>query len=74
VLPGVVGCLQAMEVFKLVLGKGEPLAGTLLVYDALGSKFRRLKVGRDPQCAICGTAPTIKELIDYEEFCRSADE
>lgn len=72
-LPGVIGCLQAMEVFKLVLGKGEPLVGSLLVYDALGSKFRRLKVGRDPSCPVCGEAPTIQELIDYEEFCRSAD-
>ncbi len=72
-LPGVVGCLQAMEVFKLVLGKGEPLVGMLLVYDALGSKFRRLRVGRDPHCPVCGEAPTIRELIDYEQFCSSAD-
>lgn len=62
-----------MEIFKLILGKGEPLVGVLLVYDALGSKFRRLTVGRDPRCPVCGEAPTIRELVNYEEFCRSAD-
>lgn len=69
ILPGVVGCLQATEVIKLVIGKGEPLIGKLLLYDALKTDFRKLNLRRDPKCPICGENPTIKELIDYEEFC-----
>ena len=69
VLPGVVGSLQATEVVKIILGKGEPLVGKLLLYDALKTEFRRLNLRRDPNCPICGDNPTITELIDYEEFC-----
>ncbi|MFQ5432434.1 MAG: molybdopterin-synthase adenylyltransferase MoeB [Nitrospinota bacterium] len=69
ILPGVVGTLQATEVVKVILGKGEPLVGKLLLYDALKTEFRRLNLRRDPNCPICGDNPTITELIDYEEFC-----
>ncbi len=69
VLPGVVGTLQAMEAIKLILKKGEPLVGRLLLYDALSMKFRELKLKRDPSCPVCGDHPEIKELIDYEAFC-----
>src|SRR5215218_9456951 len=69
VLPGIVGCIQATEILKLALGKGTPLIGRLLLFNALDMKFRELKLRRDPQCPICGEAPTIKELIDYEQFC-----
>ncbi|MBA3725428.1 MAG: molybdopterin-synthase adenylyltransferase MoeB [Armatimonadetes bacterium] len=69
VLPGIVGCIQANEAIKLILGLGEPLIGHLLHFDALGMRFRRLEVGKDPACPICGEAATITELIDYEEFC-----
>jgi sulfur-carrier protein adenylyltransferase/sulfurtransferase len=69
VLPGVVGLIQATEAVKLVLGKGEPLVGRLLLYDALNMRFRDLKIRRDPMCPLCGDEPTITELIDYHEFC-----
>jgi adenylyltransferase/sulfurtransferase len=69
VLPGIIGSIQAVEALKLLLGKGDTLIGRLLVFDALRMKFRELKLRKDPNCPICGTNPTIKELIDYEEFC-----
>jgi len=69
VLPGIVGCIQALETIKLILGKGEPLIGRLLLFDALKLKFRELKLRKNPECPICGTRPTITELIDYDEFC-----
>ena len=69
VLPGIVGCIQATEILKLALGKGTPLIGRLLLFNALDMKFRELKLRRDPQCPICGEHPTIRELIDYETFC-----
>ena len=69
VLPGIVGSLQALEVLKLVLGRGEPMIGRLLVFDALQMKFRELRQRKDPDCPICGERPRIRELIDYEEFC-----
>lgn len=69
VLPGIIGCVQAMETIKLLLGQGDPLIGTLLTFDAMGMSFRRLKLRRDPGCPICGPEPSITELIDYEEFC-----
>ncbi|HTV41255.1 MAG TPA: molybdopterin-synthase adenylyltransferase MoeB [Candidatus Sulfotelmatobacter sp.] len=69
VLPGIVGCIQATEILKLALGKGNLLVGRLLLFNALEMKFRELKLRRDPQCPICGENPTIKELIDYEMFC-----
>lgn len=74
VLPGIVGCIQATEILKLVLGEGRPLIGRLLLYDALEMRFRELKVRRDPACPVCGENPSIRELIDYEAFCRSASE
>ncbi len=69
ILPGLVGLIQATEVIKLILGKGESLAGRLLLFDALGMKFRELKLRKNPKCPVCGENPSIKELIDYEEFC-----
>lgn len=69
VLPGIVGVLQATEVIKLLLGQGEPLAGRLLLVDALAMRFREFRVPRNPQCPVCGESPTITELIDYEGFC-----
>ena len=69
VLPGIVGCIQATEILKLALGKGTSLIGRLLLFNALDMKFRELKLRRDPKCPICGDNPTIKELIDYDQFC-----
>jgi len=69
VLPGMVGAIQANETLKLLLGIGEPLIGRLLLIDALRLSFRELRVRKDPNCALCGQNPTIRELIDYEEFC-----
>ena len=69
VLPGMVGTLQANEAIKLLLGIGEPLVGRLMLVDALSMKIREWKVPRDPECPVCGEQPTVKELIDYEEFC-----
>lgn len=69
ILPGLVGVMQATEVIKLILGSGEPLIGRLLLIDALGMKFRELKLRKNPDCPACGTHPTITKLIDYNEFC-----
>jgi len=69
VLPGMVGMIQATEAIKLILGAGEPLVGRFLIYDALRMKFRELKLRRDPECPVCGDNPTVKALIDYEQFC-----
>jgi molybdopterin/thiamine biosynthesis adenylyltransferase/rhodanese-related sulfurtransferase len=69
VLPGIIGCIQATEIIKLALGKGDSLVGRLLLFDALKMQFRELKLRRDPECPICGEHPTITELIDYEMFC-----
>jgi adenylyltransferase/sulfurtransferase len=69
VLPGVIGTIQATETIKLILGTGEPLVGRLLLYDAFNMRFRELKLRRDPACPVCGDHPTIKALIDYEQFC-----
>jgi len=69
VLPGVIGSLQAVEVIKLILDKGDNLTGRLLLYDALNANFRKLRLRKDPKCPICGENPTITELIDYEVFC-----
>lgn len=71
-LPGVVGSLQAMEAIKLLLGIGEPLVGRLLLFDALRMQFRELTLQRDPACPLCGDAPTVTGLIDYEAFCGTA--
>src|SRR3954463_1269854 len=69
ILPGLVGVMQATEVIKLILGVGEPLIGRLLLVDALGMKFRELKLRKNPDCPVCGTHPTVTKLIDYNEFC-----
>ncbi len=69
ILPGLVGMIQATEVIKLILGSGAPLVGRLLLVDALAMRFRELKLRRNPECPVCGPNPTVKELIDYEQFC-----
>ncbi len=69
VLPGIIGVIQATEAIKVILGAGEPLIGRFLIYDALRMKFRELKLRRDPECPVCGDHPTVKTLIDYEQFC-----
>jgi len=69
ILPGTIGLVQATEAVKLILGIGEPLVGRLMLYDALAMKFRELKLRRNPECPVCGDHPTIKELIDYHQFC-----
>ena len=69
VLPGIIGCIQTTEILKLALGKGTSMVGRLLLFNALDMKFRELKLRRDPACPICGDHPTIKELIDYDQFC-----
>jgi len=69
ILPGLIGVVQATEAVKLILGKGNPLIGRLLLYDALDMSFREMKIRKDPKCPICGPNPTIRELIDYQEFC-----
>ncbi|MGH2537734.1 MAG: molybdopterin-synthase adenylyltransferase MoeB [Candidatus Promineifilaceae bacterium] len=69
VLPGTIGAIQATEAIKLILGRGEPLIGRLLLYDALSMRFEEVRLLKNPQCALCGPEPTITELIDYEQFC-----
>jgi len=69
ILPGLVGVIQATEVIKLILGRGDPLIGRLLLIDALGMKFRELKLRKNPDCPACGTHRTVTKLIDYNEFC-----
>jgi sulfur-carrier protein adenylyltransferase/sulfurtransferase len=69
ILPGLVGVIQATEVIKLILGKGSPLIGRLLLVDALGMRFRELKLRKNPECPVCGENPTVKALIDYDHFC-----
>jgi molybdopterin/thiamine biosynthesis adenylyltransferase/rhodanese-related sulfurtransferase len=69
VLPGLVGCVQAVETVKLILGIGNPLVGRLLHFDTLAMEIKQLKLRKDPECPVCGERPTVTELIDYEEFC-----
>ncbi len=69
ILPGLVGIIQATEAIKLILGKGEPLIGRLLMVDALAMKVRELKLRKNPDCPVCGIHPTVTKLIDYNEFC-----
>jgi sulfur-carrier protein adenylyltransferase/sulfurtransferase len=69
VLPGLVGCVQALEAMKLILGAGKPLIGRMMHFDTLSSDVRVLKLRRDPNCLVCSDHPKITELIDYEEFC-----
>ena len=69
VLPGIMGSIQAAEAIKLIVGRGEPLVGRLLLFDALDMSFTQLKLAKDPHCPLCGPNATIKELVDYEAFC-----
>lgn len=69
VLPGIIGSLQAVETLKLILGIGKPLIGRLLIYDALETQFRKLKLVRDVNCSVCGEHPKITELMDYDQVC-----
>ncbi|MCH8246210.1 MAG: molybdopterin-synthase adenylyltransferase MoeB [Bacteroidetes bacterium] len=72
VLPGILGSIQATEVIKMICRIGDPLVGRLLLFNALDMHFRTLKIHRDPECPVCGTSPTISNLIDYEEFCNGS--
>jgi len=74
VLPGIMGSIQAAEAIDLILGKGTPLIGRLLLFNALDMKFKELKLRKSPECPICGKNPTVKELIDYEAFCGVKEE
>src|SRR6266852_2096122 len=69
ILPGMIGIVQATETVKLILGKGSPLVGRLLLYDALQMTFQEFKVRRNPKCPVCGDNPSVTKLIDYEQFC-----
>jgi molybdopterin/thiamine biosynthesis adenylyltransferase/rhodanese-related sulfurtransferase len=69
ILPGLVGVIQATEVIKLILGKGDSLVGRLLLVDALNMRFRELKLRKNPECPVCGSNPTVTALIDYDHFC-----
>ena len=69
ILPGLVGVVQATEVIKLILGIGDSLVGRLLLVDALGMSFRTLKLRKNPECPVCGSNPTVTQLIDYDQFC-----
>ncbi len=69
VLPAVIGSIQATEALKHLLGKGRLLSGRLLLYNALEMEFKEMKIPKDPDCPVCGKNPTIKELIDYDEYC-----
>ena len=69
ILPGIIGVIQATETVKLILGVGDPLIGRLMLYDALGMRFRELRLRRNPECPACGEAPTVTALIDYVQFC-----
>ena len=69
VLPGIIGCIQALETIKWIIGAGDSLLGRLLLFDALKLRFRELGLRKDPSCPLCGDNPTIHELIDYQAFC-----
>ena len=69
VLPGIVGCIQATEAIKLIIGQGTTLEGRLLLFDAMEMDFTTVKLRWDAECPVCGKKPTITELIDYELFC-----
>jgi molybdopterin/thiamine biosynthesis adenylyltransferase/rhodanese-related sulfurtransferase len=74
VLCGSIGSIQVNEAIKLITGIGDPLAGRLMIYDALEMSYRTVRVRKDPECAVCGKNATITELIDYEEFCGTVSE
>ncbi len=69
ILPGLIGIMQATEAIKFIIGKGDLLVGRLVLFNAMEMKFREVKLNKDPDCPVCGKNPTIKELIDYEQFC-----
>ncbi len=69
ILPGLVGVIQATEAIKLILGRGEPLIGRMLLVDSLAMRFRELKLRKNPDCPVCGEHPTVTQLIDYQQFC-----
>jgi len=69
VLPGIIGTIQALEAIKLVLGTGDTLVGRLILFDAMKLSFRELKLQRDPECSVCGDDRSVRDLIDYQEFC-----
>ena len=69
VLCASIGSIQVTEAIKVLTGVGEPLVGSLMVYDALDMSYRKIKVRKDPDCALCGQNPTITGLIDYDDFC-----
>jgi len=69
VLPGVIGVIQAIETLKIILGAGDSLVGRLVIFDAMGMRFRELKLRKDPACPLCGEHRTLHELIDYQQFC-----
>jgi adenylyltransferase/sulfurtransferase len=69
VLPGLIGTIEGLEAIKLILGKGDTLIVRLLCFNTLTMEINNLKLRRDPDCPLCGDHPTIRELIDYEEFC-----
>jgi adenylyltransferase/sulfurtransferase len=74
ILPGLLGVIQATEAIKLILGKGDPLIGRLLLVNALDMRFRELKLRKNPECPVCGKNPTVTQLIDYQQFCGFAPE
>lgn len=74
VLAGTIGSLQATEAIKVIAGIGQPLVGRLLTYDATVTRVRTLAIRKDPQCAVCGTSPTVRDLVDYEAFCGTLSE
>jgi adenylyltransferase/sulfurtransferase len=74
VLCASIGSIQVNEAIKVITGIGEPLAGRLMIYDALEMTYRSVKVRKDPECPVCGKNPTITELIDYEAFCGAVSE
>ena len=69
ILPGTIAMVQATETVKLLTGLGEPLIGRLVLYDALAMEWNEFKLGKDPDCPVCGENPTVTELIDYDGFC-----
>ena len=69
ILPGIIGLIQSTEIIKLILNKGDSLIGRLLLFQAMPMKFRELRLKKDPDCPVCSKNATIKELIDYDEFC-----
>lgn len=74
ILPGLVGLIQSTETIKLIIGQGKSLMGRLLLFNALEMSFQTIRIRRDPDCPVCGLNPTIKELIDYDQFCGIGNE